>query len=304
MRNGIKRVVLGVSALALVGGLTACSEVYTNASEKALEYEGGSFDGKNFVACFEPGTHEYPGANDTYAYYPIGQRDFTFSNQKDARADMAALSATTKDTQEILVSGTVKLTLNTSCKEFKDPTGKVWPGGVLQMFHELIGKKYHAQNDAGDQPQNSGWADMLQNYVGAALDRSVDNEALNYEQLDLYSDTKSKASWERDVLDELPRVLKQLTQGVDMFKINTVLLQKPTVRGEIADALSEKQAAVLRAQASQVDQTAAKTFPGGFPAYQAYLQQQAINQAIKDGKVKVQVVQAPSGSGVIVNPGG
>jgi hypothetical protein len=293
-----------VGAIAVACGTTACSEVYTNASEKALEYEGGSFDGKNYVACYGPGKHEYPGASNTFAYYPVGQRDFTFSNSHDARADMAALSATTKDNQELLVSGTIKLTLETDCREFTDPTGRKWPGGKLQFFHELIGKKYGAFNSEGDQPQNDGWSDMLQNYVGAATDRSVDNEALNYEQLDLYSDKDAKRSWEADVKAELPRVLKELTQGVDVFKINAVLLQKPTVRGEIADALSAKQAATLRAQAAQVDQQAAKNFPGGFPAYQAYQQQQAVNEAIKAGKVKVQVVQAPSGSGIIVQPGG
>jgi hypothetical protein len=302
--NGLKKIGLALGAITLALTATACSEVYTNASEKALEYEGGAFDGKGYVACYDPGTHEYPGVNNTFAYYPVGQRDFTFSNAKDARADMAALSATTKDNQELLVSGTIKLTLETDCREFKDPTGKVWPGGKLQMFHELIGKKYNAFNSEGDLPQGDGWSDMLQNYVGAAADRAVDNEALNYDQLKLYSDSESKRNWERDVKEELPRVLKELTQGVDMFKINAVLIQKPTVRGEIADALSAKQAATLRAQAAVVDQQAAKNFPGGFPAYQAYQQQQAVNEAIKAGKVKVQVVQAPSGSGVIVQPGG
>lgn len=304
MRNGIKRVVLGVSALALVGGVTACSEVYTNSSEKALEYEGGSFDGKNFVACHPSGVHEYPGVGNTFKYYPTGQRDFTFSNAKNAKSDMPALTVTTKDTQELIVNGTVKLTLNTSCEAFKDPTGKMWPGGRLQMFHELIGRKYHAFNDAGDQDQRQGWSDMLQNYVGAALDSAMDRAALQYDQLELYSDVKSKTAWQDAVKNELPGILRQLTQDVDMFNINAVLIQKPTVRGNIADALSAAQAATLRAKAADIDANAAKNFPGGFPAYQAYQQQQAINEAIKQGRVKVQVVQAPSGSGVIVNPGG
>lgn len=302
--NGLKKIGLVIGAVAIAATLASCSEVYTNSSEKALEYEGGSFDGKNYLNCYDPGTHEYPGPGNTFAYYPVGQRDFTFTNAKDSVADMAALSATTKDNQELLVSGTIKLTLNTSCTKFTDPTGKEWPGGVLQFFHELIGKKYHAYNTDGDQDQGKGWSDMLQNYVGAAADRAVDNEALGYDQLDLYSKAEAKRNWESDVKTELPRVLKELTQGVDVFKINAVLLQKPTVRGEIADALSAKQAATFRAQAAKVDQDAAKNFPGGFPAYQAYQQQQAVNEAIKQGRVKVQVVQAPNGSGVIVNPGG
>lgn len=302
--NGLKKIGLAVGAVAIAATLASCSEVYTNSSEKALEYEGGSFDGKNYVACYDTGTHEYPGAGNTFAYYPTGQRDFTFSNAKDARSDMAALTVTTKDNQELIVNGTVKLTLNTDCKEFKDPTGKVWPGGRLQMFHELIGKKYGANNTEGDQPQGDGWGDMLQNYVGAALDSAMDTAALNYNQLALYSDSEVKREWQADVKKALPEILRQLTQGVDMFTINTVLVQKPTVRGKISDALTEKQAAVLRGDAAEIDVKAAKSFPGGYIAYKDYLRETAINQAIKDGKVKVQVVQAPSGSGVIVNPGG
>jgi hypothetical protein len=68
--------------------------------------------------------------------------------------------------------------------------------------------------------------------------------------------------------------------------------------------LTDKQAAVLRGDAAEIDVKAAKNFPGGYPAYKDYLRETAINQAIKEGKVKVQVVQAPSGSGIIVNPGG
>jgi hypothetical protein len=302
--NGLKKIGLVIGAVAIAATLASCSEVYTNSSEKALEYQGGSFDGKNYVACHEPGQHEYPGAGNTFKYYPIGQRDFTFSNAKDARADMAALTVTTRDTQELIVNGTVKLTLNTDCNRFKDPTGKAWPGGRLQMFHELIGRKYHAYNDEGDRDQGDGWSDMLQNYVGAALDSAMDRAALQYNQLDLYSDVKAKIAWQDAVKDELPGILRQLTQGVDMFKVNAVLIQKPTVRGNIADALSAAQAATLRAKAADIDAAAAKNFPGGFPAYQVYQQQQAVNEAIKAGNVKVQVVQAPSGSGVIVQPGG
>jgi hypothetical protein len=302
--NGLKKLGLMCGAVAVAALLASCSEVYTSTSEKALEYEGGSWDGKNYLECYGTGTHEYPGPGNTFAYYPTGQRDFTFSNQKNARSDMAALTVTTKDNQELIVNGTVKLTLNTNCEKFKDPTGKEWEGGPLQMFHELIGKKYDAFNTEGDKPQGDGWADMLQNYVGAALDSAMDTAALQYDQLELYSDIEVKRQWQTDVKEELPKVLKQLTQDVDMFTINTVLIQKPTVRGQISNALTEKQAAVLRGEAADLDVQAAKDFPGGYPAYKDYLRETAINAAIKAGKVKVQVVQAPSGSGIIVQPGG
>jgi hypothetical protein len=88
---------------------------------------------------------------------------------------------------------------------------------------------------------------------------------------------------------------------MDLFKVNAVLLQKPGVAPKIADGLSEQQAAKLRASAVDIDKQAAANFPGGIEAYQAYQQQQAVNEAIKSGKV--QVLPVPQGSPVIVSPG-
>lgn len=280
-------------ALATVAG---CSVANTTAADVALQYEGGPFDSKAYYACIPSATREINDAEDTHVYYPAGQRDFTFGNA--AGMDSAALTSTTRDSQEISVSGTIKFTLNTSCKPFTDPSGKHWPGGVLQFFHELIGMKYSAANEEGGKPTGEGWNRMVRNYIGAALDRATDNEALNYDWQKLYSDTATKAKWEEDVLKQLPAVLKSLTQGVNVFKINAVLLQKPGIAPKLADGLSEKQAAQLRAEAADVDKQAAANFPGGIDGYQHYQQQQAINEAIKSGKVKV--LPVPQGSPVIV----
>lgn len=282
---------------AVVLAAAGCSIANTTASEVALQYEGGPFDSKAYYACIPSATREVNDAEDTHYYYPSGQRDFTFGDGKGT--DSAALTSTTKDGQEIKVSGTIKFTLNTSCTPFKDPSGKTWPGGVLQFFHELIGSKYGAANEDGGQSTNDGWTQVMRNYVGAALDRATDNEALNYEWRKLYSDTATKSRWEKDVLRQLPSVLKSLTQGVDVFKINAVLLQKPGIPAKLADGLTEQQAAQLRASAVDIDKQAAANFPGGIEAYQRYQQQQAINEAIKSGKVKI--LPVPQGSPVIVD---
>lgn len=285
-----------LAALTLAG----CSIANTNGAEAALHYEDGWLaEGKAFEFCVPTNTYETGGVHDRNLYYPAGQRDFTFNGNDGS--DMAPLTSATKDSQEISVSGTVKFTLNVDCKEFKDASGKVWPGGKLQMFHELIGNNYEAYNIDGGQPTSKGWSRMLANYVGAAIDRATDNEALKYNLLDLYSNAEIKASWEKDVLGQLPKILNSLTQGMDLFKINAVLLQKPGVAPKIADGLSEQQAAKLRASAVDIDKQAAENFPGGIAAYQAYQQQQAVNEAIKSGKV--QVLPVPQGSPVIVSPG-
>jgi hypothetical protein len=283
-----------LTALALV--LTGCSIANPTSSEVSLQYGAGPFDSRKFVECETD--RDVSDVNDDHYYYPSGQRDFTFGESEGI--DSAPLTSTTQDAQEIKVTGTVKFTLNTDCAEFTDPTGKIWPGGKLQMFHELIAYKYDAAPTDGGEQMQEGWTALLRNYVGAALDRATDNEALKYPWQKLYTDAPSKAQWERDVLDQLPEVLKSLTQGVDLITINSVLLQKPGIQPALVQGLTEKQAAQLRSEAAEVDKQAAANFPGGIPGYQAYQQQQAINEAIKSGKV--QVLPVPQGSPVIVSP--
>ncbi|GAA3878112.1 hypothetical protein GCM10022243_48500 [Saccharothrix violaceirubra] len=276
--------------------LSGCSIANTTASEVALQYGGGPFDSRVFVQCVPNGTREVNDVADDHFYYPAGQRDFTFG--PDQGLDSAPLTSTTGDAQEISVSGTVKFTVNTDCSEFVDPSGKRWPGGKLQMFHELIAAKYDAAPTDGGESMPNGWKTLLRNYIGAAVDRATDNEALKYGWQDLYTDTAKKAQWEKDVLAQLPAILSTLTQGVDLIQINAVLLQKPGIQPALVSGLTDKQAAELRNQAAEVDKKAAENFPGGLAGYQAYQQQQAINQAIKDGKV--QVLPVPQGSPVIV----
>lgn len=288
-------VALGVIAVALAA--SACSIASTTASEVALQYGAGPFDSKTFVKCVPSGTRQQNDINDDHYYYPAGQRDFTFSSGEGV--DSAPLTSTTSDAQEISVSGTIKFTLTTDCAEFTDPSGKKWPGGKLQMFHELIAAKYDAAPTDGGEAMKGGWAALLRNYVGAAVDRATDNEALKFAWLDLYTKTEAKAAWEQAVLKQIPDILKTLTQGVDLIKIDAVLLQKPGIQPGLVSGLTDKQAAELRSQAVEVDKNAAKDFPGGIQAYQAYQQQQAVNQAIKDGKVSV--LPIPAGSPVIVD---
>lgn len=282
-----------LAALVLV--LTGCSIGNTTASEVALQYGAGPFDSRTFVACVPTNTRSIDDVNDDHYYYPAGQRDFNFQPEK---GDAAPITSATKDPTEITVSGTVKFTLNTDCNSFTDPTGKTWPGGKIQMFHELIASKYSAAPTEGGEPMAPGWNDLLRAYVGAAIDRAVDNEALKYGYRELYTDEAKKAQWEKDVLAQIPNVLKQLTQGVDLITINSVLLQKPAIAPQILNGFADQQAAQLRAQAVEIDKQAAANFPGGISAYQAYQQQQAVNEAIKSGKV--QVLPVPAGSPVIV----
>lgn len=284
---------LPLIAVALAG----CSIVNTTASEVALQYGGGPFDSVKFVQCTGPSTHATRDVNDTEYYAPLGQRDWSFGI--GAGEDSPALTSATKDGQQISVTGTVKFTLNTSCVPWKDSTGRTWPGGRLQAFWELIGKKYNALPTDSDADLPSGWDAMLKNYLGAAVDRASDTEALNFGWQDLYTSATATTQWSQDVQNDIPRILNQLTLGTDLIHIDVVLLQKPGIQPQLQAGLASKQAAILRQQAAAVDEQAAKNFPGGVIGYEQYQQQQAVNAAIEGGKVKV--LPVPQGTSVIVN---
>lgn len=292
--------------LALLGALlalTGCSYVTTGASEVALQYEGGIVESRSFFKCFAGSAREAQDWGDLQYYYPTGGRDFTFSEAKTA--DTAPLTAVSKDTQQLRVTGTVKFSLTLSCGRFTDPDGKEWPGGTAQYFHEKFGTKDPSKpvyNTSGNEAYGEGWSNFLEQYVGFAVDRIVDDNALGYTLAELRGNVAARASWEASVLEKLPDMLKALTGGVDVFKVTAVILQQPGVRKEIADAEAQRQAAQITAEAATIDTDAAAAFPGGMQAYLEYKRQQAVNKAIESGKV--QVIPIPDGSPIIVQPGG
>ena len=143
---------------------------------------------------------------------------------------------------------------------------------------------------------NEGWSKFLTAYLGAAIDRAIDNSSLNYGWSDLYTNQEVKTKWESTVLKDAEGIVKTLTQDVPIFTIKAVVLQKPGVSENITKGLGEKQAAILQKEATDIVASAGANFPGGVEAYQKFLNQQAINEAIKSGKAQIYVI--PEG----VNP--
>lgn len=285
MNKKIAAVILGASIFAV----TACSSVSTTGSTVALQYEAGPFDAKAFYKCWTENQKSLSeDAADDYFYYPAGQRDFDFGGDGQGK-DAAALTSTTRDGQELKVSGVVKFELNTDCKEYKDPSGKVWKGGVLQYLHETFTGQRGAYGSE-DGNMNEAWSKFLTSYLGAAVDRAVDNSSLNYNWQDLYQNPEIKAKWESTVKGEAETVVKTLTQDAPIFQIKAVVLQKPDVGDNLKHGLSEKQAAILQKEATDIVANAGATFPGGVAAYQKFLQEQAINKAIAEGKAQIYVI--------------
>jgi len=288
----IASIVLGASIFAV----TACSSVSTSGSTVSLQYANGPFDTKAFTKCWpenQKSLSNDPG--DDYFYYPAGQRDYDFGDGDNK--DSGAFASTTKDGQELKIQGVVKFELNTECKEYTDAKGKKWPGGVLQYMHENFTAQRGAYGDE-DGVMAGSWPKFLTSYLGAAVDRAIDNSSLNYNWQDLYQNQEVKTKWESTVKADTESIVKTLTQDVPIFRVTAVVLQKPDVGAELKGGLSAKQAAILQKEATDIVANAGSTFPGGVPAYQKFLEQQAINEAIKQGKAQIYVV--PQGTDVLM----
>ena len=292
----ITGLILGASILAV----TACSSVSTTGSTMAVQYSAGPFDTKAYEKCWSSNQKSLSNdPADDYFYYPEGQRDFDF--KEEAPRDAAPFESTTSDNITIKTQGVVKFELNTKCENYTDPTGKVWPGGVIQYMHETLTNQkeaYGLEDGTMNQPQ---WSNFLTAYLGAAVDKAIDNSTLRFNHLDLNNNLEKKAQWEASVKKDAEDIVKTLTQGVPIFKVSAVVLQKPKLPESIEAGLRGQVEAELANKKAETELSFAKNFPGGVSAYQEFQKQQALNEAIRSGKVPV--IPVPAGSDIIVNAG-
>lgn len=280
----IAALVLGASIMAV----TACSSVSTTGSTVALQYSAGPFDTRAYEKCWSENQKSLSNdPADDYFYYPAGQRDFDFGDGEGK--DSAAFTSTSSDGLELKTQGVVKFELNTECKPYTDAKGKVWPGGVLQYMHETLTAQRGAYGQE-DGTMPASWSKFLVSYLGAAVDKAVDDQSLGYKAWDLYTNADVKQKWESGVKEKVENVVRTLTQDVPIFKVTAVVLQKPGVPDSIIAGVNAKQEAQLRKEASDVIAQAGASFPGGVEAYTKFLNQQAINEAIKSGKAQVYVI--------------
>lgn len=242
----MRKIALIIGAVLVALFASGCSEVSTDGDEIALHYSGGSFTSKEFQECVEPSNRQYDGPGDSHYRYPTNQRNIAFPDKGDKTS---AITFVTKDGIEMSVSGVANFRLNTSCKEL-EVEGKKYEGGVLQYFHELIGKRYEAYFEDGES-SSSGWIKMLGIYMYRPLDTAVDRAAQQFTYTELYFDPAKKALWEQAVVDTLPGLVDRQTDGEEPFFTDfAITLQKPEPPKAIKDALLLKQTAIAEADAA------------------------------------------------------
>lgn len=308
-----------VALAALLAVLVGCSVGNPDANQISLQYGGGSWDSRAFVECER--SHDYSDPNDDHYYYPVGQRDYTFrSDPRDLNkaaegADAPSFTSTSKDPEtgqliQLTVSGTLKFSLDTSCSKWTDPaTGKEWPGGLIQFFHETIAKDAAPTNNDESHDMKPGWRATLIQTIGAGTESAVDSTTLSYSWAALYGDDGARQKWTADASKLIEERVKRLTGGAPVFIFGGLQLDQPEVPQNLLDGIAQKQAAQLKADAVKIDENAAGGFQGGIAGYrqdqltQAQIEvQKALAAAIANGKINPTVIQGGTGVNVQLPP--
>lgn len=279
----------GAVSIALI--MTGCS-LSTQPDEVGLHYKGGALSSTSFSECVDPGNRTITGPGDKEFLYPAGQRTFSFIDSEDSES--APLTMVSSDNLNMVATGIVTFQLNTECEALRD-------------FHEDVGLKYEAYGD-------SGWNEMLTDYLKQPLDRAVDAAAKEYGWQQMFNDAEVKREWEDRVGDLTAEYIEDLGGGAyfcdptaDLSEecgSPVVTLQQPQIPEETAAALERTITAQENAAAQEEVNKALELeaegldplidqFDGDMDALVLYL-------ALMEGEIDF--LPLPAGSGVMVDP--
>lgn len=272
----MNRKLLIPAGLAVVA-LTGCSITTPDVDQVGISYDAGPLSDTTFQGCISPGVRDVSGPFDAGYVYPAGQRSYEFSDAQGA--ETKPLSVVSKDNIELTVPGVATFTLTADCK-------------TLQRFHEQLGLKFRAYEDAG-------WLKLLGVYVRQPLDRALDAASKEFEWKRLYTGV-DKQAWEQRVRQLIPQFVKE-QGGEGYFTGFSVTLQQPQPPQGVRDALASAQEAIERNAAQKNKNEQIKTELQSIKelvdvlGWQGYIQLKAIE------KGNVQFV-LPSGNSVAVPP--
>jgi regulator of protease activity HflC (stomatin/prohibitin superfamily) len=149
-----------------------------------LSYGGGLVEGEHFQGVIPPGQNLFiNGFMDKLYLYPTTQRNYIVSRRVD-EGDIKGsdiITTASKDRIPIQFEVAVYFKLNTN---------------KLQKFHEQIGLKYRAWEDAG-------WHRMLNDYFRQQIEFALQRESRKYGVAEIYSDAATLKEIQESIGREL-----------------------------------------------------------------------------------------------------
>jgi hypothetical protein len=240
--------------------LTACSaDGYTDLSMKTLRYEKGSTQGGQFVECVNPG--EKIVTNDALYPYPTTQRENVWDSDQFGKgsqsADHADLEVLDKNGVVVFFKVKVPFFLNTDCSPVT-VNGKKYPGGTLQVFHEMIGKTRQAYfNEDGS--YGNGWLWAMDNYISSSVVDYLKREARVYTAEQLYNDPAVREQLQTGLVAAMPDLVNATMEtDLEFYKFPKTSVKIYDVRpeDEYLAIFKERQAAEERAATAEINREA------------------------------------------------
>lgn len=295
-----------IIAMALL--LTGCQQKVVDNSEVGLRYEHGRTQGTKFNSCMAPGRSIE--TNDDVYRYPRNQRNWKF--QTGGRgADEESVEFISSDGVPMVAVLNAAFVLNTSCKDIT-VDGKLYKGGVIQLFHELIGRTRHAYfRDDGTYKvypadQDKGWGYVLSQTVGLPVRKLFRTYGTQYDAAALWFNTPRAVPdsdveklptddvLSSDIESHLEKASGDFTETDQVFfkdfqvEITDV---HPTTESGFAKQYLDRKAAQTKAETAELNKTAKVTEANanaavrraeinGYPSYDAWLKAQMVEKGM------------------------
>lgn len=256
-------------ALVMVFGIVfaagACSisdKDLADPSFQTLRYAGGFGEGSKFKECVPVGSKL--ASDDSFYRYPTSQREDVFDSNHFVDKNRDGISEGSADHPDLVINvngvdmnvkAKIQFFLNTSCKPVT-VDGKKYDGGVIQYFHEHIGKTRHAYFNK-DGSYESGWLWVMDNYISTSVQQLATPALRKYSPEDAWLKTDA---WE-DVSNTVQGGLQAavdaaMESDLQFYKDMRVKVFGISPEADFVSLYKERQAAATKAQTAELNKQA------------------------------------------------
>lgn len=250
--------ILVVPLLLIMAMLISCSNsAITDPAYRTLRYEQGDTQGSKFKECLGEG--EKLATNDALYPYPTTQREDVWdtdgyedsgNGMSSGFADQPDMVVQDKDGNDVFLKVKVQFFQNTSCDPVKVGK-KEYEGGVLQVYHETIGKTRKAFFKE-DGTYGPGWIWAMKNYISGPTIKLVGDAAKNFAIEDIWLKSSVKNEMAAMVQEKIQAAVNEEMQGdLEFYNNLKVNIYGASPNLEFKKLYDERKSAQVRADTAE-----------------------------------------------------
>ena len=257
----MKKFIAILAAIMLVFSMSSCSLTADDAADPAyrtLRYEGGDVGGSKFKECVKEG--DKLASNDAFYSYPNTQRQDKWDSanfQQGAKsADYGDMELAAQGGVSVNMKVTVPFFLNTSCETI-DVDGKSYPGGAIQVFHELIGKTRNAYFDPttdGNGSYGSGWLWAMDTYLSNCVTSTLTPEIRKRDAETLWLNDSVRQDISDSIDEDIQTCVDDAMEtDVQFYRVGNATVDRITPDEQFVGLYRERQEAETRADTAELN---------------------------------------------------